>query len=143
MSQLKPQDLRIGNYVKVEQDIYEELSHEPPTLDCYFKVKELTERSIYIYNQEENVGHFDDGIIGIPLTEEILLMAGFNKVKNSKESHLHKETFNWYSSMAEYIEIEHDNGISVSRQDIECKFLNQLQNLFYSIYNEELKINLK
>jgi len=70
-------------------------------------------------------------------------MAGFKKVKNSKESHLYKESFNWYSSMPEYIEIEHDNGTSVSRQDIECKFLNQLQNLFHSIYNEELEINLK
>lgn len=126
MNQLKPQDLRIGNYFTT------------PTIEDmvkFQKVRSITEE--YINGIAINI------IEPIPITEEILLMAGFNKVKNSKESHLHKESFNWYSSMPEHIEIEHDNGISVTRRDIECKYLNQLQNLFHSIYNEELEINLK
>jgi len=126
---IKATDLRIGNYV-----------------EC-FGYRYVTE----IRKDKLKVEHYKDGkyisewsplfsIGGIPLTEDILLKAGFTKI-NNMDSYYEKIIGNLK------IYFNHKHGeceISVygyGRRLKHIKHLHQLQNLLLSLTGEELTIN--
>ncbi len=67
----------------------------------------------------------------IPLTEEILLKCGFEKVAG------------FYSSKDEILELTCDFIVwKPNTKKLEIKYLHQLQNLYFALTGEELEINL-
>lgn len=72
------------------------------------------------------------------LSEDILLKSGFLKKNNGIETHLCFGRFYWCSSCPTNIYIEYYSG----EIEVECKYLHQLQNLYFDVTNEELEINI-
>lgn len=119
---LEAKDLRQGNYV-------------------YFNGKNKKIGSVYFIfdktvalNQRHDVFYDLKYLEPIPLTEEILLRLGFEK-----------ELDNFYrKNKICMIEILfHDNGIIVSSQSVclsSVKYLHDIQNLYYSLYKQELTL---
>lgn len=79
----------------------------------------------------------------IPLTPEILQQCGLNQMTNTKMFYKEFENGN-------YLQIA-DNEISLGGNDsstggmtfnIECKYVHQLQNLYFTLTGEELNIEL-
>lgn len=76
----------------------------------------------------------------IPLTEEILLKCGFEKINKHKELDSH----GYLMDGMEYLHTI-DNGITFTdsvQNEIEFKYLHQLQNLYFALTNKELEVNL-
>jgi hypothetical protein len=85
----------------------------------------------------------------IPLTPEILEKCGFKKIENSVQ-------FGWYISVSnrllcwcysDVVSIEFKNGQCDEYNnhtffDFPCKYLHQLQNLYFALTNEELTFKL-
>ena len=76
----------------------------------------------------------------IPLKEDWLIKLGFECLTNSVEERFRKGDFNWYSSLGSVV-IELDNGISSYDLHTDCKYVHQLQNLYFALLGEELEIN--
>lgn len=75
----------------------------------------------------------------IPLTEEWLLKFGLNNPTNEKPYHFKK-------SAVEFLHSEFQDELKCFCNDkpmfsFPCKYVHQLQNIYYSITGEELKIN--
>ena len=136
-------ELRIGNYVQYTKNGY---------------IKYDTVKSIYyddelkIYRIELNNGDFNlynltvKGINPIPLTRELLLKCGF-----SNDDDDNKNLFLCLSGESEFIEYDgrekrfyvlFADGGDGGAVKTKVKYLHQLQNLYYSISNKELKINI-
>lgn len=133
-SQLKPQDLRYGNLIEAQGKI--------------FTVKAIEAFIVTATRGKGNVDFTYAEVNPIPLTEEIILMAGFKHYKddayelkiddnrtiqiNNLDSNPHlwlKDEFS--TSQKEYVFIGHPIN------------LHQLQNVLNSLTGEELEINLK
>lgn len=135
MSQLKPQDLRIENYVNYNQmnlPIYG-IRSPKPLKDKRFADKWLIE----LFDGASTIDCTIDDIHPIPITEEILLMAGFKHTGGGFYTHL--------PSLIQACNIG-DQFYNMGFKDANIgRFyhLNQLQNIFHSLTGEELEINLK
>lgn len=75
----------------------------------------------------------------IPLTEEILLKAGFEKVSN--ESEALKYSLNGFDLVFTYDEWTW-SPIQGAKIGTNIKYIHQLQNLYFALTGEELKIEL-
>ena len=73
------------------------------------------------------------------ITNEILIEVGFEDISSSIERIFKRGNFNWFSSSNEII-IEFDNGLNGYDFYSGCKHFHKLQNLFFEIKGEELKI---
>lgn len=132
-NELKCTDLRVGNYVNIEGDVV--------------KVKEIYEKSIHYANGEYESYATEDFIHPIKLTEDVLVKLGFKKNII-------------YGSVIEYFPID-DNlarifctkekqnfKIQIVRKNITetivkyIKYLHQLQNAYFLLTNQEMKIEL-
>lgn len=109
-------ELRIGNLVSIENKPYIITSGDIYNLDCYYK------NYIQFYHE-------------IPLTEEWLVMFGFTKRKFSYlwgfGNFLYDERlklWTWY-------------GIQL--HDYLIQYVHQIQNLYFALTGEELKLNDK
>lgn len=125
MEEIKAGDIMLNNWVEYDGKYYQvsALSEEYPFLNTdAFGVGVVTYRNIK----------------GIPLTEDILLKAGF-KVSMNKTC---------YGMITESgktrLSIFHDGLFKVSCEDLEIKVkhLHQLQNLFKSLTGNDLKIEV-
>jgi len=95
-----------------------------------------------LFNCFSSNGIIEVGIEPIPLTEEILLKAGFMR--------LHEDYFNdiiYIKNVVSNIEFEWgvypiESGSGMVISNFKLKYIHQLQNLIYSLINEELEINL-
>lgn len=87
----------------------------------------------------------DDGsgdYIPITLTPEILEKCGF-KYSDSSFHHITYEKEPLAVSFVKSIDLGHDEVIiSLEDRIIDCRFLHQLQNLFYALTGEELEVKL-
>lgn len=113
---IKAQDLRLGNWVLFDvEEVYEQ----------------ITPRRIGFISQANSKGH-NHPFKPIPLTEEILLKCGFDKVR---------EYFTIYN---EFDVFKDNKGYytHINCGNIYLNSLHQLQNLFYTLTGEELQINL-
>lgn len=134
---MKAQDIRIGNYIA---DIW--------TPNGLFKVTELRKDKIFYGNCFK--AKYDD-IRPIPLTEEILLKAGgkrFDEDKiilmlNDPSTHLvlMKVGTHWFPQIEQTGEFASE-GVNVVFLNF-IDYLHQLQNLYFALTGEEIKIELE
>lgn len=128
---MKPTDVRIGNLVKCDGRIFE----------IYGTDKEYP----YLNTEEFGVGVVEwDDIMGVPLTEDILLKVGFKKSKDhsrypSIEIYHYENDYCWVYLLDDGVfEIE---IITLDERHNLCrayKYLHQLQNIILDITGEEL-----
>jgi hypothetical protein len=118
---MKPNELRIGNWVHNE-----------------ITGKDMQVYPMMIPQMEHTKPKYDNGIISIPLTEEWLKKFGFTFDDNFKISYLSPDVNNWQMRI-----FTSSNGyewvISIMHK-IEIKYVHQLQNLYFALTGEELKI---
>jgi hypothetical protein len=108
---MKANELRVGNWC---QSPYEELP---------FKIK-----AEHILQLEQGMDELS--ILGIPLTPEILVKAGFENFEDGWYS-LFDFTWNIYDKVLRWMGVQ-----------IKCHDLHQLQNLYFALTGEELNIQL-
>jgi hypothetical protein len=119
-SEIKLNELRIGNYLSLDNEIY--------------KIKGINKNKIYFYYKKSewncNIQSFDP----ILLDEEILLKCGFIKYNTQDINPTYaNKLFNWNDGILYLIGDGFVNHI---------KYLHQLQNIYHALTNEELEINL-
>lgn len=137
---MKPEELRIGNYVTINNhNCYSGLKGIP------FKVvgiQKLERYSIQLSNNEYyDYNQFIEFIQPITLTEELLLKCGFEKILGG---------IGWDKFIKDGVELSFaplvgGGYIPVYRFNndyIKIRFIHQLQNLFYTLTQKELEINL-
>lgn len=113
---MKASELRIGNIV---QNVYEDT----------FGIS------------QETLCDFANGYVNlnpVPLTEKWLLKFGLNNPTNEKPYH-------FKSSAVEFLHSEFQDELKCFCDDkpmfsFPCKYVHQLQNIYYSLTGEELKI---
>lgn len=139
---MKANELRIGNYVNIEGDVV--------------KVKEIYEKSIHYANGEYESYATEDFIQPIELTEELMLKIGFKKERQliSNLFYLDYETDVDNIIRVKYVIYPKAPSllkITTSQcWNYECfefikrgiRYLHQLQNAYYCLTNEELKVEL-
>jgi hypothetical protein len=110
---IQPQELRIGNYVKYKDS------------DCIVKITNVKSVDILISQS------IYDSLIPIELTHEILIKCGFQLLDNQ---------YYLYGVWIDLIgnEFIFKNGQYVINR-LKLKSLHQLQNLYYSLTQTELK----
>ncbi len=133
---MKASELRIGNYVYEDYGgIYEVININSEGFD-FVDLRKPT------FN---GIGRYDiNSIKPIELTEEILLKCGFNTTfEKITEIQINENEVLYYDSlekcMSLYIPIQYEDTSLVFNH---CKYLHQLQNLYFALTNNELTINL-
>jgi hypothetical protein len=118
---MKATELRIGNYVKTDVEEKHEISIE----DLQFILDD----------------DLDDYYQPIPITEEWLLRFGFKDIspRNIIEIRFIKEDFTWSSSSEEVV-VELCNGFRGYDLYTDCKYVHDLQNLYFSLKRKELEL---
>lgn len=125
MKKLQANEFRIGNLVKYEGNVYaiDSISKEFPTLNT----------------MEFGIGVVDwNNIEPVPLAEELLVKVGFEKQKNNwKKLTICNDWTNIFWESLAGIEI------SVNKHSImlpHINYVHQLQNLYFTLTNEELTL---
>ena len=130
---IQANELRIGNYIS---DIW--------SPNGFFKVTQLKKFSA-VYGKDFTALY--DNLNPIPLTEEILLKAGFEKCRKGCSLNVGGESFDYYIKDKFVIWDHKHRGYSLesirSQGFILYNFLHQLQNLFFALTGEEIKIDVE
>ena len=142
---MKANELRIGNLVKINNELLPETENEiykvygvNAKFDLSFPdssgVVSLNHtKSIRIYSQ------FDEFINPIPLTEEWLLKFGFEKLTDKKNG-FNSNSYTYTKGISFIVHLN-DKLLSVNFwQGNEKKYVHELQNLFFVLTGEELTI---
>ena len=126
MKDIKPQDLRVDNYIQYNGVIG--------------IVREINHRDVFVHipdnNTNANWGYTGDQLQGIPLTEKWMRDFGFNNSIGGDS--------NWWDCKNH----QFGGGILYDGGDFElcffelapCEHVNQLQNLYFTITGEELTL---
>ena len=133
---IKPQELRIGNYVIVK-NYNSKYWNKIGTIEAFTRNAEYISLDI-----NQNSAFYLKDIQPIPLTEEILLKCGFEK-SNDLDKFYHLELLNKWTRI--YFNPKHKVcTLSINQHDslIRIQYLHQLQNLYFALTNEELTIQL-
>lgn len=138
--ELKANELRLNNLVTLNHKVREELFHNQiHAQNEYFEVLTIySDGDILLKLDDENVELDIKEIEPIPLTEEWLLKFGFEKIKSDYEEAESYDFYNenLYFNMAnQSIKINGIYAISFIPEHV-----HQLQNLYYALTNEELKL---
>ena len=123
--ELTAQELRIGNLVQIVKywkDFYDE---------NYFIPKEINLDDLRAIN------NFKDIAKPIPLTDEWLLRFGFIRKYVSHTPYILND-ISIYPTDANFYNIVYYKGVKID--DIILKSVSQLQNLYFSLTNNELKL---
>ncbi|WP_396180038.1 hypothetical protein [Flavobacterium sp.] len=133
---MKAQDLRIGNLVKTPRGI-------KSINGLGFKDTVVSSKDYYATFNNLHEGYFLDHCEPIPLTEEILLKCGFEFVRNNDEP-FYQLIKNGIVFNSDYLSVEDsiDCAFNIGNNLLKFKYLHQLQNIFFTLTNEELTINL-
>lgn len=152
MKAMKANELIIGNIVTVDNPQFHPNLKDVPmvikgihTTERGYAVKlEHLIPSDDIFTEYSQLIQF---IIPIPLTEEILLKAGFEKHRKGYSLNVGGESFDYYIKDKFVIWDHKHRGYSLesirSQGFIFYKYLHQLQNLFFALTGEEIKIELE
>lgn len=117
---MEAKELRVGNTVLISKS------------EC--KVDGIYEDFIYVNHYSGNVMKFISDIVEpIPLTEEWLLLFGFNKVRDYP-------VFRLSSIQVEYNGSDNLWRVNLYADSTVVKSVHQLQNLFFALKGEELTI---
>ena len=119
-------ELRIGNYVNLIADGHE---HEPDTFKW----------SIDDYEYYETVMF---NILPIPLTEEWLVKFGFEEKDSRKNRFINRADFEleFQGDKVAYCVWGGEDAPHLTQFFGHCKYVHQLQNLYFALTNEELTI---
>ena len=136
---MKASELRIGNWVKISDDISKE-SYKDELKTMEFKIRGFNDSShtegsqqiLYwgietILGGRKYSGSRDIDCEPIPLTEEWLVKFGF-------EIHIVEMVFGNF-----YLKINGDHFEYYCNNRVELKYVHQLQNLYHALMGEELK----
>lgn len=122
---MKASELRVGNYIN---DMF----------NGRCEVRGITENGIWIRN---NGSPAPETVFNpIPLTEELLISAGFEK-EDMADLGIH--VYIPISETADYCLNWSGGTIWLEQHDTGIKLVHQLQNLYFSLTGEELTFNLK
>lgn len=122
---IRPEELRVGNWVNYHND------------NTYFKVEEIYVGGVSVANGGGAAWVEFERFSGIPLTEEILVKAGFEFREDGEEvceQTWHCQGFEIWQHESGFCHDYHKGG--------HINYLHHLQNLFHSLTNEELNIQL-
>ena len=137
---IKPEDLRIGNWIEYD--------------NRYFQIECVSVHFPYLKTAEFGAGVVDwSNMNGIPLAEKVLLDCGFDQISDTNiyVISMHKIGINKLKSLAVYIDENSytaaivDYYTGVEKTDLlhmDYQHLHELQNLFYSLTKTELIIKL-
>lgn len=136
---MQPNELRIGNLVKLTYEEYHDLEEDGILNDNnnVFVIRKIDDDGdINIYNEIEGLYEFqhNENLEPIPLTEEWLINFGYCKVPNNQINYFIKGHLIW---LPNDLFICDKNGIVL-------KYVHQLQNLYFALTGKELthqKIN--
>jgi len=123
---IQSSELRIGNMVKIHgHKGFSKIHTIGIATQCnYVRVNYVDEEN----NDRISNGYCDELIHGIPLSEEMLLKCGFEKISNVRFTHSELKGYNL--SFGKYCYISYvDNGF---------KYLHQLQNIYFALTGQEL-----
>ena len=137
---IKPEELRIGNYVFIDKALLNELADDLGEIieSEYFKVS-LIDRMFcnVIINGKEVEFQLVD-LNPIPLTEEWLIKFGFSQVFITDPQEPGAESKYWKG----YFKIISHSGESFSLyyndKPVNIKYIHQLQNLYFALTGKEL-----
>lgn len=139
-NELKCTDLRIGNYLKYDDEI--------------IQVSKLCKNYVEFYDNEDLlIGDNPEYFEPIELTEEVLLKIGFedrkgffnySKVFGDDNSYCDSIHI-YYCPMLNHFKFTHDKVKEDDLQKMDLyniQYLHQPQNLYYLLTNEELEVEL-
>lgn len=141
-NELKCTDLRIGNWVKVNDPIF--------GVNTY-KVATIRDNGIITLN--DNISCLVGNIEPIELTEEVLTKIGFEDKKGyfnyskvfGDENNYCDSIHIYYCPMLKHFKFTHDKVKEDDLQKMDLyniQYLHQLQNAYFLLTNEELEIEL-
>ena len=123
---INPGELRIGNLLKIN--------------DLFVTVNRI-EKDRFWATYKERLFFRSDECSSIPLTEDVLLKCGFRKLKLEGYDVHFKYT---HPKLHSSITAIYNADFSMKLDDVArgIKYLHQLQNLFFTLTNVELELNL-
>ena len=136
---MEAEELRIGNWATVPRKKDKEVYAKPVQLGA------IGRNTFGILEDGKSLVAIKDDLSPIPLTEEILLKAGFEKKGWQQELKMQISKYNilWWCDLGMSIICEgrsdHDDMVTF---DSDCKYVHQLQNLYFALTGEELEIEL-
>ncbi len=130
---INQQELRIGNLFQfsVKGEIQ------------YWDICDIMTNPFEVYFTQNDQYNYSDNLQPIPLTEELLVKCGFVKLYDgSSEWSINEDFLTFIIEHFEYTNAYHFTGGEGVRFGVGCKYLHQLQNLYFALTGEELTINL-
>lgn len=138
---MKTNELRIGNYVKIDNILCE--------------IVEIYEEAVYCYDKYGEDSHNINVVEPIELTEEVLLKIGFEKGDTSSiyQRYYLEVCGNGQSSFFRYdfyyneqrrlgITFRNREGVENEFKKYDIKYLHQLQNVYFILTGKELEVEL-
>lgn len=133
-------ELRIGNFVGYKDStspyIYEVRSISNDRLHPINLIEYDTEKK---HGYSVDVEHIDD-LNPIPLSEDILVKAGFEKENGDFQAFIYKDTAicTFWDGVEWIFKFGSDSDLSFAA----CEYVHELQNLIYCLRKEEITIEL-
>lgn len=133
-------ELRINNYILGNYTDYGNIDDIEKQEICKVLALDsvgVAEHSIWVEGESSSIERYDS-FEGIPLTEEWLLNLGFDKHSNNPFWFKKKQLCISLVGAVELISWD----IQIFKIDTKINFVHQLQNLYFSLTNEELVYNV-
>jgi len=124
---IKPNELRIGNLV---YNIHNKQ---------IIRIRQLRIEIVEVFHTNKLTGFlpFED-IEPIPLTEEIILECGFERKIHGR----HEKSLRSYKKNGNTFNVSHSGIMYYGLKQKPVLYLHELQNLYFALTNQELKIEL-
>jgi hypothetical protein len=126
---IEEKELRIGNFVALSET------------DMLFKVESISSTGLDVSNDDEETWIEIESFEPVPLTEEWLLRFGFEKKRQSGRIY----DYCYIKNGLYYAPMDFHRWVykNKSLEDVEIKYLHQLQNLHFALTGKELIYNNK
>lgn len=141
---MRPEELRIGNLFGLSESNKTEVAQylEETLKQEYFPICAIEGTEVRLFIEEELEFSYSD-LIPIPLTEEWILKFGFINNDGDYEIEIGRQGFR-------LVLAQDTDWLLLYRDDIGCNYnalifidyIHQLQNLYYALTGEELKLKL-
>ena len=143
---IQPNELRIGNYILDDEGLLAKIIGFCPFEHSYrCDEKEGCNLLIDVYPEDGTIREGYEVDINfckpIELTEEWLLKFGFIKGRFDNYVLILDNEFSKISYWSNSKKIELSNTSQTTWGSVNCMYLHQLQNLYFALTGEELKIN--
>lgn len=133
---MKASELRLGNWV-----LYKDKNETPEFVNTKIGVSDF----VIMYEKEKGEGWSEIDYAPIPLSPEILEMAGFSRLNNGWCIGEQKSYTDVIFSLFDDNMCQGELDLKLNGSDLpmpKVEHLHQLQNLYFSLTGQELTINL-